>query len=197
MSACLLGRPVRYDGEHQHEPIVVDVLARHLNLRELCPEVGIGLPVPRPPIHIIQIGEQRRVRGVEAPHQDVTDALQQFGHDTDDHFCGFILKARSPSCGVGTTPLLDQRGEVIDTTDGEFSRILRQRFPCTPLTDETALQTENAIDNFLLRVLLYRQWSTQSDLTSVYTWRQQLQPMNETLTPATHAWLETLAAHSQ
>ena len=196
VSACLLGRAVRYDGDHKHEPIVTETLAHHLTLHELCPEVGIGMPVPRPPIQVVMIEGQRRVRGVNAPENDVTEALQHFGYSIADHFCGFVLKARSPSCGVGTTPVADHRGELVGTTDGEFSHIVAQRFPCAPRTDESGLQSAQDIDNFLLRVHLYRHWRKQPSMALAYDWRAQLIPLGEQITRGTHHWLETLAAHS-
>ena len=197
VSACLLGRPVRYDGDHKADPVVTDVLARHLLLKEVCPEVGIGMPVPRPPIQVVEINGQRRVRGVDAPHSDVTQALRQYGHSVSPDFCGFILKARSPSCAVGTTPVSDIRGEHIGAADGEFSLTLSERFPCVPRVDETSLQTPEQVENFLFRVHLFRHWRDQPHLTRIYTWRTQLQPFDAALDQNTHDWLETLAAHSQ
>lgn len=197
VSACLLGRAVRYDGEHKRDAMVADVLAKHLRLAEICPEVAIGMPVPRPPIQVIEISGQRSVRGVAPPHTDVSAALQQFGRGIDDRLCGVILKARSPSCGVGTTPVLDVRGDVIRFDDGEFSRTLAQRFPCLPRSDESTLQTSADAENFLLRVHLYRHWRNNPQLATVYAWREQLEPLSDGLTDGTRHWLETLAAHSQ
>lgn len=197
VSACLLGRPVRYDGDHKYEPVVTDVLTQHLTLREVCPEVGIGMPVPRPPIQVVEIGEHRRVRGVNAPHSDVTEALRQYGQNIAHDFCGFVLKARSPSCAVGTTPVFDIRDEQIGLADGEFSATLAKRFPCIPRLDETNLQTPQQVDNFLFRVHLYRYWREQPQLTRIYNWREKLRPFSQDLDSNTHDWLETLSAHSQ
>lgn len=78
VSACLLGHPVRYDGDHKHEPLVTDTLAHYVQLRHFCPEVGIGMSVPRPPIQVVQLAQETRARGVAAPHTDVTDALHEY-----------------------------------------------------------------------------------------------------------------------
>jgi hypothetical protein len=48
VSACLLGHPVRYDGGHRHEPLLHRELGPLVRFVEVCPEVAIGLPVPRP-----------------------------------------------------------------------------------------------------------------------------------------------------
>ena len=205
VSACLLGRPVRYNGEHKHEPMVTDHLAAQLTLTEFCPEVGIGMSVPRPPIQVMHIDNALRVVGVDAPHSDVTDALRHYAQGTADDLDGFILKARSPSCGVGTTPILDKRGDETGKTSGAFAHALQQRFPCAPMADESALQSNAQVSQFLLHIYVYRQWRQSRSLTQVYDWRDTLLTLlNESgLSNILHskaaltAFLERLAAHSE
>lgn len=55
VSACLLGQPVRYDGQAKPHAWVRDVLARKAELVPLCPETGAGLPVPRPPVRLVRL----------------------------------------------------------------------------------------------------------------------------------------------
>ncbi len=76
-------------------------LAAHATLIPVCPEVEIGLGVPREPIRLIRCGAE--VRAIQTTGQDVTDRLARFA----DRFLealpevdGFILKSRSPSCGI-------------------------------------------------------------------------------------------------
>lgn len=139
VSACLAGQRVRYDGASRPSAALA-ALQDQVELWNFCPEVRIGLGVPRPPIQIVEIDGARRVRGVAAPHRDVTAALAALVRQLPDDLCGFILKARSPSCGLGTTPIY--RADIqIDTGDGAFAAALRQRFPDLPLIDEEALVT--------------------------------------------------------
>lgn len=205
VSACLLGRPVRYDGEHKHEPLVTDQLAKQLTLTEFCPEVGIGMSVPRPPIQVMQIDNALRVVGVDAPHSDVTDALHQYAQGAPDNLDGFILKARSPSCGVGTTPIIDPRGDETGKTSGAFAHALRQRFPCAPMADESTLQSDAQIAQFLLQIYFYRHWRQAPSLTQVYDWRDTLLTLSNEAAfinilysnVALTMFLECLAAHSE
>ena len=56
ISSCLLGEQVRYDGGHKRDPFLTEELGRHVEFVPLCPEVEIGLGVPRPTLHL----ERRR-----------------------------------------------------------------------------------------------------------------------------------------
>ena len=52
VSACLLGEEVRYNGAHKLDDFICGELARVVDLRPVCPEVDIGLGVPREPIQL-------------------------------------------------------------------------------------------------------------------------------------------------
>ena len=50
VSACLIGERVRYDGDHKRNSFVSDVLAAAFDVVPICPEVAVGMGVPRPAI---------------------------------------------------------------------------------------------------------------------------------------------------
>src|SRR5207245_11454523 len=52
ISACLLGQAVRYDGGHKRDPFLAETLGRFVEWVPVCPEVELGLGVPREPIRI-------------------------------------------------------------------------------------------------------------------------------------------------
>lgn len=147
VSACLAGMRVRYDGDTRLSAALAP-LKDKLELFLFCPEVAIGLGVPRPPIQIVEINGKRRVTGVAAPHTDVTDALRALVDQLPDDLCGFILKARSPSCATGSAPVY-RDGRQFDTDDGAFAAALRERFPELPLIDEEALACTNQRQFFM------------------------------------------------
>lgn len=138
VSACLLGSEVRYDGTGKLQSIMLEELKPIANWVGLCPEVEAGLGIPREPIELVQSANEIRVLQVSNSEIDRTDALrdcvarQTWLAQLD----GFIFKARSPSCGVATTPLWNTEGKKINETDGEFVRGVRTRFPNLPLIDE-------------------------------------------------------------
>lgn len=202
VSACLLGRPVRYNGETKSAPVLTELLLQHIQMQEFCPEVGIGLPVPRPPIQAVSYDDGIRIVGVEQPENDFTAALTHYAHTVPRTLHGFVLKARSPSCAVRSAPLLNTRGEQIDLVSGQFSHTLQQRFPCMPICDESTLSDSQAVHAFLLCVYFYQHWHTAQSLVQVYLWRDALMRLGAehmdtgTRTSLMH-YIECLAAHSQ
>lgn len=152
VSACLLGRKVRYDGTDKLNPVICHILGEWLTLEGFCPEVATGLPVPRPPIQVVQVAGDQRVRGVADPHQDFTDALRQYADTLPEALDGFIFKARSPSCGPGNTPLHDQAGRVTGLTAGAFAARLRQRFADLPFCSEEDLESDENRAAFVIAV---------------------------------------------
>ena len=105
VSACLLGQNCKYDGENNLNEEVVEFCKNHKYIT-VCPESAGKLPAPRPP------AEKVGGRIVDKDGKDVTDAFLR-GADISLKSCiemarisgeeieGAILKANSPSCGVG------------------------------------------------------------------------------------------------
>lgn len=178
VSACLTGQKVRYDGDHKHNGIVMHQLAPLMRFRETCPEVSIGLPIPRPPIQVVQLDGQQRVLGVADTNMDYTEALEQVAERMGDPLCGFVLKARSPSCGHLTTPLHDEHGNNIATGSGAFARKLHELYPRIALANESDLEKPVFLQQFLLQVFCYQQWHHNDHQGS---WLQQRLEKSELL----------------
>lgn len=158
VSSCLLGNPVRYDGEDKASPGVL-ALAAEVVFLPFCPEVAIGLGVPRPPIQLVRRGDEVFALGVDDPLVDVTDALRGYAEQLAESYGaelhGYVFKARSPSCGLGTTPLFDSDSEQLGVIDGLFAGVLRVAWPGLPMVDEVALETAAGRNDFLAAVTDY------------------------------------------
>jgi uncharacterized protein YbbK (DUF523 family) len=114
VSSCLLGRPVRYqgDGAACDHPVLVRWRAEG-RVIALCPEVAGGLPTPRPPAEIAAAAGGRLVlrgqaRVVDSLGQDVTAAFVTGANQAalvarTEGVRIAILKEGSPSCGSGYT----------------------------------------------------------------------------------------------
>jgi len=142
VSACLLGQAVRYDGASKPDPFVLSALANSARLIAVCPEVAIGLGVPRPKIELVQQDGQLRVLGVDNRKLDVTGELTAYSERflrENPELAGLVLKSRSPSCGINYTPLFDVDGNEISTTSGVFARTIMALRPDLTLIDETRL----------------------------------------------------------
>ena len=158
VSSCLLGEPVRYDGSGKYTPLVAEHLAQRFELLPFCPEVAIGMGVPRAPIQLVQWGGKVRALGVEDPGNDVTAQLEGYAGAVLpqlDGVCGFIFKSRSPSCGLGSTPLFDEAGRIIATGSGLFAAAISRFNPDLPLVEEAALSGVEQVEAFARRVRSY------------------------------------------
>jgi uncharacterized protein YbbK (DUF523 family) len=144
ISSCLLGERVRYDGGDKYDPLINTQLAELFEFRPCCPEMAIGLGVPREPIQLVRTARGIRVRGVQHPEIDVTRKLQEAGNSRAREFadiCGYIFKARSPSCGIAGVTTWSEQGEQTGLDgSGAFAAALMSARPGLPVTDEIRLQ---------------------------------------------------------
>lgn len=155
VSSCLLGQRVRYDGGHKRNQWIARTLARHFELVPVCPEVAIGMGVPRPPIHLVKRGTIVRAIGVEDDAPDVTRALIRYGREmarTLDDLCGYVFKSRSPSCGIEGVAVQGARGK---THAGLYAHAFMQVRPRLPFEDEDRLRDPAVRAQFLARVRAY------------------------------------------
>ena len=160
VSACLAGHRVRYDGGDQQSPLVERELASRFELIPICPEVGAGMVVPRPPIQIMQGRAGIKVCEVDAHAHDVTQQLQRYAQqviaELGPELSGFVFKSRSPSCGIDDTPCFDEDGlQQLSVGAGLFAGMLMERFPQLPLIDEWRLEQPQQYRAFIRRVREY------------------------------------------
>jgi uncharacterized protein YbbK (DUF523 family)/uncharacterized protein YbgA (DUF1722 family) len=160
ISSCLLGERVRYDGGHKREAYISDTLSRYFELTPFCPEVGIGLGVPRPTLHLVEEGGEVRVRRTGDATCDVTDSLRRYALGNTRQcrdLSAYIFKSRSPSCGLAGVPLWN--GEAYTNSgEGTYSAVLRQQFPLLPMAEETILRDADARATFIRQIFVYHRW---------------------------------------
>lgn len=162
ISSCLMGDEVRFDGGHKKSAFCVDELSRHIELIRFCPEVGIGMPVPRPTIRLEQQGDVQAV--VPKTGQNVTAALSNFADNIQvkvDELSGYILCAKSPSCGMERVKLYDpETGYAQKSGMGIFAARLHENNPALPLEEDGRLNDPHLRENFVMRVYVFSQWKT-------------------------------------
>jgi 2-thiouracil desulfurase len=61
VSYCLLGAEVRFDSGHKRSDFLVDTLGRFIEFVPLCPELEIGLGIPREPKYLVKGSNTRRL----------------------------------------------------------------------------------------------------------------------------------------
>jgi len=153
VSACLLGDKVRYDGQDKRSPWVLS-LAREFELVGICPETAIGLGIPRPTIGLYEVEGSIRIRQNDDPVADVTQSLYEYGcRQAREVYCGYVLKARSPSCGIDDAELRDWRGNIIGRGQGGFVHGLLSILGNVPVINEEQLQSEAERQAFIASVI--------------------------------------------
>ncbi len=161
VSSCLLGNSVRYDGEHSYDACINESMSDLFELVVFCPEVAIGLGIPRPPINLVSVNGVLRVRGVVDTSHDVTDELIDYAKQITgqlNELNGYIFKSRSPSCGTANVNVYDgDTKQVVNTSAGLFAKIIMQNFSQLPIADEIMLQDKKLRMEFINNVKNYAQ----------------------------------------
>ena len=150
VSRCLTFEACRYDGTMKGSE-VVERMKSFVEFVPMCPEVGIGLGVPCATIEVVK--REDGIRLVQpSTGRDLSEEMDSWARgflDSVRRVDGFILKARSPSCGLGDVPLLVPEGGRLDTTDGFFARAAITRYPDLPMTSEQDLEDDALRARFL------------------------------------------------
>ncbi|MEN0037723.1 MAG: DUF523 and DUF1722 domain-containing protein [Cellvibrio sp.] len=164
VSQCLMGEQVRFDGGHKHNHYLTDVLSEYFEFRPVCPEVAIGLGIPRKPIRLVIVGDETRVRGIANPDQDVTDALvdqAELAIARMPDICGYIFMQKSPSCGAFGMKRYLANGYSIDSKGrGAYAKRVMELVPLLPVEEAGRLNDAGLRDNFLTRVFAYHDFKT-------------------------------------
>ncbi len=169
VSQCLGLDNCRYNGVPIEAPFIEE-LAAFVKIVPVCPEIGIGLPVPRYPIRIVQSEGLRLIQPDTG--RDLTQSMEDFCRifiKQQKQIDGFIYKSRSPSCGVGDTKLFSSATakESIDIGSGFFARALLEKYPDLPIASERSMLEAEARQRFLQQVFQLAMRQRYIDLPSL------------------------------
>lgn len=166
VSSCLLGQEVRFDGGHARSRFVGDILGDLFEWVPVCPEVEIGMGVPRPTIRLVEDAGGIRLiapstgeeftRPMNAYSEKRVHALQK------DDLDGYILKKGSPSCGMERIRVYDDDEGAIQRRNGTgvFADVLLKRWPTLPVEEDGRLNDAGIRENFIERVFCRNRWRT-------------------------------------
>lgn len=161
ISSCLLGEEVRFDGGHKRDTYILGTLAQFFEFIPVCPEVAIGLSVPREPIRLIGESRDPRAVGTKTTSLDVTDRLRKYGLRIAKQLnpvCGYIFKKGSPSCGMERVKVYSERGVPTATGTGIFARAFMEANSLIPCEEEGRLGDPVLRENFIQRVFVLHRW---------------------------------------
>lgn len=160
VSSCLVGEKVRFDGGHKQSRYLLDTLGQYFAFRPFCPEIAIGLGVPRETIRLVEIDGRTEAIGNKTADLNVTRALIDSAAEQQDwhgKIFGYVVKKDSPSCGMervrvyhGDQPQRSGRGI--------YTAEMMHRFPNLPVEEEGRLGDPVLRESFVKRIFIYKRW---------------------------------------
>jgi uncharacterized protein YbgA (DUF1722 family)/uncharacterized protein YbbK (DUF523 family) len=159
ISSCLLGKRVRFDGGHKKDSYITGTLDSYFEFVPVCPEIEVGMPVPREEVRLKGIADSPRMIGGKTG-TDWTDRMNRYAQQRVRqadlaNLSGFIFKSRSPSCGMERVKLYVRSGTIEKKAVGLFARAFTEHFPHMPLEEEGRLADAALRENFIVRVFVY------------------------------------------
>lgn len=154
-SNCLGFASCRWNGQTIRCDFV-RALAPHVEFRPVCPECEIGLGIPRPPIRVVSDGDELRLMQPETG-RDCSADMRRFADEflsSLGNVDGFILKSRSPSCGIKDVKVYPglERACAVDRASGFFGAGVLQRFDGLAVEDEGRLTNYDIREQFLTKL---------------------------------------------
>jgi uncharacterized protein YbgA (DUF1722 family)/uncharacterized protein YbbK (DUF523 family) len=171
---------VRFDGGHKRDAFLIHHLGRFVEWVPVCPELEVGMGVPRPALRLVADGEGVRMQERESG-RDHTLAMRRYARRRVAalarlDLCGYVLKRDSPSCGMGRVKVYRPKGAAVRDGRGLFAERLLEVLPLLPVEEEGRLNDPVLRENFVERVFAYRRlrdlfgarW-TRSDVVAFHT----------------------------
>ncbi len=166
ISACLLGQRVRYDGGHKREPFLTDLFGKFVQWVPICPEVEVGMGVPRETVRLLgALSDPRMI--AEKSGKDWTAAMNRFAVKRAREIAamelsGYVFKKGSPSCGMERVRIYNSKGMLERRGRGLFAAAVMRHQPLLPVEEEGRLNDLSLRENFIERVFAYHRWQQAS-----------------------------------
>lgn len=199
-SRCLEFEAVRYNGQVVTSKIIRD-LEPFVEYRTVCPEVGIGLGIPREPIRIVQDhGEHRLIQ--PATGADLTEAMRQFTADyiaSIDTVDGFIFKSKSPSMGVTSIKVYAgaEKAPVVATCSGFFAGTIIDTFKGYPVEEDDRLRNRRIKEFFLTRLFTLAGYREAREKGTLMKFHRENRLLYRLYGPSLHEAIEDTDPHSR
>ena len=162
ISACLMGAEVRFNGGHKESHLCTRALTEYFEFVTACPEVAIGLGIPREPIRLVGDAQNPQAVGTVNRELNVTEALADYGVQMAEelgNICGYIFMQKSPSCGLERVKVYTEKGAPVDGGGrGIYAQAFCERHPNLPVEEDGRLNDPVLRENFITRVFAYAAW---------------------------------------
>ncbi len=159
ISSCLLGQQVRFDGGHKRDSFLVDMFGPFVEWVPVCPEVELGLGIPREALRLVRKDDAIRMVNSRSG-RDISDAMRAYARArvetlANERLAGYVLKKDSPSCGMERVKVYAESGRPEKGGRGLFAEALMARSPHLPVEEEGRLSDLRLRENFVERVFAY------------------------------------------
>ena len=158
-----MGNSVRHDGGHKRDRYVTDILSDFFDFQPYCPETAIGMSIPRPPIRLVRKDNGIKLVDSDTGTVDFTERMQENSMlytGNLRNLSGYILKSKSPSCGMERVKVYAENGNPFNDGVGLFAAELMKANPYLPVEEEGRLHDARLRENFIERVFAYHRWQT-------------------------------------
>ena len=170
ISKCLEFDACRYDGQMINNNYIKK-LKEFIDFETVCPEVEIGMGIPRAPIHILNNGSKNLLYQKETG-LDFSSKMISFSNKylaKIKYIDGFILKANSPSCGIKNTKLYSKNTpSPIGKGSGFFASRVIENFPNHPKEDEKRLNNVFLREHFFTSIFTLADFRNVKSIRDLY-----------------------------
>ncbi len=166
ISSCLLGESVRFNGGHKHDKYITGTLGQYFEWIPVCPEVELGLGTPRPTLRL-ELRDKNPHLIQPKTEADITSQMEKYASKRikkiqKQSIYGYILKSKSPSCGMGKVKIYRGHGvSPLHSGIGLFAKHLMEAIPNLPVEEEGRLCDPALRENWVSRVFAYYVFQTQ------------------------------------
>lgn len=156
ISSCVLGERVRFDSGHKISNFVTKELDGYFSFVPVCPEVGVGMTVPRPTIRLVSNEERIALVETKNPENDHTDKMLTYSENKvnelqGERLCGYIVCAKSPTCGMERVKVYSKNSAAKEGI-GLYTKTLMEKMPWLPVEEDGRLNDPVLKENFITRV---------------------------------------------
>ncbi len=200
ISSCLLGNRVRHNGEHKANEWLLTQLAPFVSWIPICPEVEMGLGVPRETMRLVGTPTHSRLVTVKstADHTDLAKQTINKILEKDWDLDAFIFKKDSPTCGLERVKVYGSSGIPARTGNGLFAKAIRDKYPKIPMIEEGRLSIPNQREFFLNQLYIFSQFTRiQKNIRSLQKFHQNHKLQLMAYDPGRYASLGRFAANSE
>ena len=162
ISSCILGNPVRWNAGHKMDKYLAHTLGQFVDYVPVCPEVEVGLGVPRESMRLVGNPERPRLITFKSK-TDHTDRMVRWARKRvreleKENLCGFIFKSDSPSSGMIRVKVYNDKGMPHKVGVGIFAREFMDQFPSIPVEDDGRLNNPQIRENFIQQIFAMKRW---------------------------------------